>query len=61
MQKLAIAVAISAFLSIPAVALAANDSAKMNNQNTQSVRQQVENNLRQAGFSDIKIIPSLFS
>jgi hypothetical protein len=45
---------------------AANGPAQMNGQgqnqgqNNQSIRQQVKNNLEQAGFSDIKIMPQSF-
>ena len=45
---------------------AANEPAQMNgqgqnlSQDNQSIRQQVKNNLEQAGFSDIKIMPQSF-
>ena len=72
----AAAIGLAVFLAAPTLALAANESAKMTGQDqsqnqtqsepspgqsaNQSIPQQVKNNLEQAGFSDIKIMPQSF-
>jgi len=64
----AAAIGLAVLLAGPTLAQAANESGKMTgqqqsqqqSQNNASIRQQVKNNLQQAGFSDIKIMPQSF-
>jgi hypothetical protein len=68
MRSFPIAIGLALTLAGPTLAQAASQSAKMTGQeqsqtqphNTQSMRQQVQDNLQKAGFTDIKVMPESF-
>ena len=57
-RRLPLAIGLTVFLAGPALAQAPKPQGQ--NLNSQSLQQQVNQNLQQAGFTDIKIMPESF-